>query len=207
MREGIRIRIRAAGRKTEEKQTDNERMGSEAMPGTEKKSGEKIGNAKVSEEMSLDFLPASMARSYVGHERKALRNLASKHPHLLKTLGDAWGKPTLFDEALGGLLISRRPNRKGFAPEVMEELFFMKSLHELAHPKEADTAWERVAQAFATPPEPITEESLGGGANEEEPEAGAGRRSCSRRGLRRARSASASPCARSRRRGRATPGG
>lgn len=144
------------------------------MPGTEKKSGEKIGNAKVSEEMSLDFLPASMARSYVGHERKAPRNLASKHPHLLKTLGDAWGKPTLFDEALGGLLISRRPNRKGFAPEVMEELFFMKSLHELAHPKEADTAWERVAQAFATPPEPITEESLGGGANEEEPEAGAG---------------------------------
>lgn len=121
-----------------------------------------IGNDR----MDLGFLPVGMARSYVGHERKAPSHLAQRHPHLLKTLGDAWGKPEEFEAAMEGLLISKRPNRQGFEPEVMEELFFMKSLHEIAFPTDPGTSWGRVAEAFASTPEPISEESLGGGIEE-----------------------------------------
>ncbi len=47
---------------------------------------------------------------------------ANRHAHIINKLSILWGNPDDLSRYLGELILSSRPGRRGFAPEVLEEL-------------------------------------------------------------------------------------
>lgn len=47
---------------------------------------------------------------------------AKRHPHIVNKLAILWGHADDLERYMTELLVSSRPNRRGFAPEVLEEL-------------------------------------------------------------------------------------
>lgn len=51
---------------------------------------------------------------------------AKRHPHIVNKLAILWGHTADLERYMTELLVSSRPNRRGFAPEVLEELLDMQ---------------------------------------------------------------------------------
>ncbi len=53
---------------------------------------------------------------------------ARRHPHIINKFARVWGRPDVVAAYLDELLISNRPDRRGFAMEVLEELSLLQGL-------------------------------------------------------------------------------
>jgi len=53
---------------------------------------------------------------------------------IANALAANWTDPAVFRPYIDDLFVDRRGNRKGFPPEVMEELFALRAYYEEAHP-------------------------------------------------------------------------
>jgi hypothetical protein len=55
-------------------------------------------------------------------------------PRIANLLAANWTEPTLLRPYIDELFVDRRGNRKGFPPQVMEELFALRGYYEEMHP-------------------------------------------------------------------------
>ena len=56
------------------------------------------------------------------------QNIERDFPRILAKIVDMWGTPTL-DDFLASLMVSDRPGRQGFSPEIAMEIFRLSTLH------------------------------------------------------------------------------
>jgi hypothetical protein len=56
--------------------------------------------------------------------------LAARYPRIANRMALLWRDPGLIEEYLDDLLVARRPNRQGFAPEVASDLQSLQVLNE-----------------------------------------------------------------------------
>lgn len=72
---------------------------------------------------------------YLGeHAEKYPKNLEQKYPHVFQKIVDLWGTADMrsyFDE----LIMSNRPNRLGFPPEAVTEIWALSKLYSTLHPE------------------------------------------------------------------------
>lgn len=67
---------------------------------------------------------------FLGTDYKAYPvQLEKQFPRILSNLVKLWGTPA-FDAYLSGLIVSDRPDRKGFPPEIAVELFHLSSVYD-----------------------------------------------------------------------------
>jgi len=60
--------------------------------------------------------------------------LLRRYPRIANNMAGAWGDPKAFRAYLDDLLIDRRGNRQGFAPEIQRELVLLRFHYEEEHP-------------------------------------------------------------------------
>ncbi|UCV10548.1 hypothetical protein KI614_10120 [Dechloromonas denitrificans] len=80
---------------------------------------------------------------FLGTDYKAYPvQLEKQFPRILSNLVKLWGTPA-FDAYLSGLIVSDRPDRKGFPPEIAVELFHLSSVYDSHSGKKAasGTGW------------------------------------------------------------------
>ena len=72
---------------------------------------------------------------YLGeHADKYPNNLEQKYPHVFQKMIELWGTVSMrpyFDE----LIMSNRPNRLGFPPEVVTEIWALSKIYSTLHPE------------------------------------------------------------------------
>lgn len=89
----------------------------------------------------MDF-PIALRSALRGYERRAPRKLLEAHPRIVARLGELWGSGEELSAYLNDLMISDRPDRAGFAAEVLSEIFFLKQLSELGSAEGPQSVWE-----------------------------------------------------------------
>ena len=72
------------------------------------------------------------AYEYGSFETDLPSELEVRYPRLMVRMIEGWGQPA-FGEEINGLIVDERGDRKGFPPEVMEELWFLSQLHMACH--------------------------------------------------------------------------
>ena len=74
--------------------------------------------------------------------------LESKFPRILNTIMSLWDKDEI-DEYFMDLMVSKRPNRAGFPPDVAAEIMRLSLLHAAQDPSSKhEDIWEAEAHAF-----------------------------------------------------------
>ena len=68
-------------------------------------------------------------------------NLLRQFPRIANALASSWGDPALLRPYLDELFVDRRGNRQGFPPEVMAELFALRTFYEGLYPTH-DRRWD-----------------------------------------------------------------
>ena len=56
------------------------------------------------------------------------QHIEQSFPRILAKIAELWGKPAL-DAFLDSLMVSDRPGRQGFSPEIAMEIFRLSTLH------------------------------------------------------------------------------
>jgi len=83
-------------------------------------------------------------------ERSALypTQIEQQFPRILAKIADLWGTPAL-DAYLDQMMVSDRPNRHGFPPEVATDMFRLSTAHSALAlaPKTVNTGWAGVDDA------------------------------------------------------------
>lgn len=89
--------------------------------------------------------------------------LESKFPRILETIMSLWDDPEKADDYFMGLMVSDRPNRTGFPPDVATDIMHLNLIHAARAPAEQSTdIWEASPSAFSalskksetSPPQP-----------------------------------------------------
>ncbi len=87
---------------------------------------------------------------YLGEHRDAYpKAIEAKFPRILARIVELWGKPDL-DAFLGSLMVSDRPGRQGFPPDVAMEVFRLATLYGslgLAPKQEIGAGWAGIDDA------------------------------------------------------------
>ena len=77
-------------------------------------------------------VPALRARLLAGlgeqHAGVYPQHIERDFPRILSKIATLWGKPEL-DDFLASLMVSDRPGRQGFSPEIAMEIFRLSTLH------------------------------------------------------------------------------
>jgi hypothetical protein len=80
---------------------------------------------------------ADTLRGYLsGHDDKFPTQLAQRFPHIVTRLVELWETPDEARSYFKALLLTDRPNRQGFPPEVYFELFALSNLYDDLRPME-----------------------------------------------------------------------
>lgn len=70
--------------------------------------------------------------------------LARRFPRIANRIAESWRLVARCEEYLDTLVVDRRGHRKGFPPEVAQELSNLKGLYAELHPDNHDSGWNRV---------------------------------------------------------------
>lgn len=78
--------------------------------------------------------PDILAKALLGRESSGPAALLATFPRIIEAMASLWGNKGAFDKYVGELVFSERlDERQGFAPEVLQDIFYMKELHETLH--------------------------------------------------------------------------
>ena len=81
--------------------------------------------------LARDDYPEPLAMALAGREQSAPRALLASYPRIIESLAELWGDKAALDKYVGDLVFSQRNDeRQGFEPEVIQDIFFMKELHD-----------------------------------------------------------------------------
>lgn len=99
---------------------------------------------KMSVTQRLLYAAAAPTASVAAADPALLSSLEQRYPRVTLELVERWGKPSL-EGFLDNLILDSRGNRQGFAPEAMEELLLLYSVHREYRP--ANEFWYLSAEA------------------------------------------------------------
>ena len=71
--------------------------------------------------------------------------LGRRFPRIANRIAKSWRFVARCEEYLDTLVVDRRGNRKGFPPEVAQELTNLRCFYAELHPDNLDSGWNRVA--------------------------------------------------------------
>ena len=95
---------------------------------------------------NIPGLPENIALALIGRELSAPKALLEKFPRIIEAMSRTWSKETEFKAVVEDLLFNDRVDeRQGFEPEVLQDIFFMKELHDVVHGIHGDIDPMRVA--------------------------------------------------------------
>lgn len=87
------------------------------------------------EQKSGGAYPEPLATALAGREQSGPRALHARYPRIVERLAGLWGDKEAFDTYVGELVFNQRSDeRKGFDPEVIQDIFFMKELRDSIKP-------------------------------------------------------------------------
>lgn len=92
-----------------------------------------VPNSKRVEAVSKEIspYPSALAEALAGRESSGPAALLACFPRIIDSMANFWGNKVKFDKYIGDLVFSERiDERQGFAPEVLQDIFYMKELHE-----------------------------------------------------------------------------
>jgi hypothetical protein len=101
------------------------------------------------ESFDIPALKAQLLARLGSHANVYPVNLERDFPRILAKIVALWSKPAL-DDFLSGLMVSDRPGRQGFPPNVAMEIFRLSTLHGSLGftPKQAvGTGWSGIQDA------------------------------------------------------------
>lgn len=79
-------------------------------------------------------MPKNIELALVGRETSGPKELLKCYPRILERLDMLWGDTVNFDKYVADLVFNdRNDERQGFEPEVLQDIFFIKELHEAMH--------------------------------------------------------------------------
>lgn len=81
------------------------------------------------------------------------QNLVDQFARVANKLNETWGRP-LSADYLQDLIFPSRPGRRGFPPEVAEEILALKNLHEERYSSLLKTVWDPFEQMYRDKSEP-----------------------------------------------------
>ena len=70
--------------------------------------------------------------------------LAARFPRIANRIAELWRLVARCEEYFDTLLVDRRGHRKGFPPEVAQELSNLRSFYAELHPDNHDSGWNRI---------------------------------------------------------------
>lgn len=103
----------------------------------------------------LASLSLAMARDFRGIEPYFPARLWEATPHIIHHLSAIWGSSDVAPY-LGGLLVSDRAGRAGFSSALIQDILFLRELHNFLYPPEGAIEIPRVEDAFHKATEPRT---------------------------------------------------
>ena len=70
--------------------------------------------------------------------------LAGSYPRIANSIAESWRRVARCEEYFDTLVVDSRGNRKGFPPEVAQELTNLRSFYAELHPDNHGSGWDRV---------------------------------------------------------------
>ncbi|RPH41352.1 MAG: hypothetical protein EHM87_19885 [Burkholderiales bacterium] len=64
----------------------------------------------------------------LGDAGVSVRTVATRFPHVLNRVADAWGDPAAVADVMADLMVDRRGGRRGFPPDALEELHTLRKV-------------------------------------------------------------------------------
>lgn len=109
-----------------------------------------MATKKESSENSLSGYPEKIAIALTGRELSAPKALLERYPRIVEMMGVLWGKEKEFTDYVDDLaFVNRSDERQGFDPDVLQDVFFMKELHDALHGK-GNVGFDKEVEAART---------------------------------------------------------